>query len=113
MTTRILSALAISLTLAVGAAPAALACGDEHHDAARPVPADAQTVTLKVGGMTCGGCAELVRNALLKVDGVYDAVVDWEAGVDTVKLDGKKFDEAKLDDAIAKAGYKVEKPSKG
>jgi copper chaperone CopZ len=114
MKTRILSVLALSLTLSFAAAPAASAfCGDDHKEAAKPVPADATLVTLKVAGMHCGDCANAIRNALLKLDGVYDAVVSHESGEAKIQVDAKKVDEAKLSEAIVKAGYKVEKPGKG
>lgn len=118
MKTRILSTLAFSLTLSLVAVPSVnaadlQACGDDHKEAGKPVPADAQTVTLKVSGMSCGGCADAIRNALLKLDGVYDATVSHETGVASVQVDAKKMDAAKLGDAIVKAGYAVEKPSKG
>jgi copper chaperone len=113
MITRVLTALALSLALAVVAAPTALACGDDHKEAAKTVPADAQTVTIKVQGMTCGDCANAIRNALLKLDGVYDAEVSHETGLALVKVDASKVDQARLDEAISKAGYKVESPQKG
>jgi len=110
MLIRFLTASALSFSLALVATPAAFACGDEQKEAAKSVPADAQTVTLKIVGMSCGGCADSVRNALLKLDGVYDAAVSFETGIASVQLDGKKVDEVKLTEAIVKAGYKVEKP---
>jgi len=122
MKMRILSLMALSLNLSLVAVPSAFAgepavairaCGDDHKEAGKPVPADALTVSLKVTGMTCGGCADQIRNALMKLDGVYDAVVSHETGVASVQFDGKKIDEAKVGEAIVKAGYKVEKPSKG
>lgn len=112
MITRLLTALTLALTLGFVATPAALACGDKTQEAAKPVPADAQTATVKITGMTCDGCANQVRNALLKVDGVYDAEVNWESGVATVKFDGSKVDQAKLGAAITKAGYGTEAPQK-
>lgn len=108
MLIRIMTALALSATLGLATAPAAMACGDDHEEAAKPAPADAKTVTLKIVGMTCDGCANAVRNALLKLDGVFDATVSFESGLANIKLDGKKVDDAKLDEAISKAGFKVE-----
>jgi copper chaperone CopZ len=109
MLMKILTATALSLTLGLGAAPAAMACGDDHKEAAKPVPADAQTVTLKITGMSCDGCATAVRNALLKLAFVYDATVSYEAGTATVKVDAKTLDPSKLDEAVVGAGFKVEK----
>lgn len=118
MTSAVL-AIVGACTFTLGAAPAtasagpldsATACGDHDKQAGKPVPADAKTLTLKVGGMSCDGCANTVRNALLKLDGVYDATVDWQTGAATVQYDGKKVDDARLGDAIVKAGYTVDKP---
>ena len=44
-----------------------------------PLPV-AVSVTLSVGGMTCAGCAGRVQRALLEVEGVEDARVDWVSG---------------------------------
>jgi|GEM_PF-491704 len=127
MKTRILSLMALSLNLSLVAAPSAfasapassapassaiVACGDDHKEAGKPVPANALTVSLKVTGMSCGDCADAIRNALLKLDGVYDAAVNYETGVANVQIDGTKVDQAKLSEAIVKAGFKVE-PAKG
>eukprot|EP01043_Picozoa_sp_COSAG02_P050015 COSAG02_NODE_5089_length_4642_cov_4.926040_1_plen_957_part_00 len=38
------------------------------------------TMVLIVSGMMCGNCEEKVRAALEAVDGVHEAVADWEAG---------------------------------
>jgi len=120
MKTRILSTMAFSLTLSLVAVPSANAherladaCGDGHKEAGKPVPSDAQTLSLKVTGMSCGDCADAIRNALLKLDGVYDATVNFETGVASVQVDAKKVDAVKLSEAVVKAGFAVEKPSKG
>ncbi len=44
---------------------------------------------LKVNGMVCGGCAGIVKQALLKLEGVKDAQVNYKSGdvqVDTSPL---------------------------
>lgn len=43
-------------------------------------PVDAPVVELAVDGMTCGGCARKLTNALLATDGVTAATVDHDAG---------------------------------
>lgn len=55
--------------------------------------------TLKIDGMTCGGCAAGAQNALLAVPGVISATVDWEKGTGVVAFDAEKV----TPDAIAKA----------
>lgn len=42
--------------------------------------------TLKIEGMMCGHCAACVKNALLAVAGVADAVVSHEKGTAVVTL---------------------------
>eukprot|EP01043_Picozoa_sp_COSAG02_P015374 COSAG02_NODE_654_length_18824_cov_222.971001_4_plen_1049_part_00 len=43
------------------------------------------TVTLDVDGMMCGNCEAKVKGALEGLEGVRDAVVDWEAGTAIVQ----------------------------
>ena len=47
--------------------------------------ADEPSVTLAVEGMMCGNCEAKVRGALEEVEGVREAVVDWEAGTAVVE----------------------------
>lgn len=51
---------------------------------------------LKVSGMTCGGCAAAVQQALLKVDGVKQAEVDFKSGDVRVQFDPKKTTPGKI-----------------
>ena len=67
-----------------------------------------QHLTLRVEGMTCGGCVAAVRNVLSRQPGVKSSKVE----IGSVELD---LDEAaqSLDSvrkAIAKAGYDVVTP---
>ncbi len=39
------------------------------------------TVTLRVDGMTCGGCEQSVRRAVEQVPGVTEATADHQAGI--------------------------------
>jgi copper chaperone CopZ len=66
-----------------------------------------QTVQLDISGMTCEGCAQNVKNALVGVPGVVDAEVSYEKGKAVVKLSGSQADQEKLANAVQKAGYKV------
>ncbi len=67
----------------------------------------AQQVTLKVGGMSCGGCAANVEKALRSVPGVTGAKVDLKGGKATVDYDPAKASEKEMAAAVKKAGYKV------
>jgi len=51
---------------------------------------------LKVNGMTCGGCAGAVQQALLKIDGVKQAEVDFKSGDVKVQFDSKKTTPEKI-----------------
>ncbi|QDU27305.1 Heavy-metal-associated domain protein [Anatilimnocola aggregata] len=73
-----------------------------------PPPAGTTLVKLKLPGMVCGGCAEEVKDTLVKVDGVSNIVTDpvkhecsfWSTkSADDIKA---KLDElAKSSDKIA------------
>ena len=66
----------------------------------------ARRVILKVGGMTCGGCAVTVEQALLKVPGVMAARVSFEEGRAVVTVDPASPAPAQsLVGAVAWSGY--------
>lgn len=50
------------------------------------------TTTLRISGMTCGGCEESVVTALRGVEGVTDATADHEANEATVEGDADPLD---------------------
>ena len=64
-----------------------------------------ETVTLKVDGMTCGGCAASVTRALKTTPGVSDAVVELTAKRATVTFDPAKTSVPAIKSAIDDAGY--------
>lgn len=66
-----------------------------------------RTLTLKIGGMTCGHCSTRVRDAISKVEGVSGAEVSLKEGAATVEYDPEKTDEGKIESAVVKAGYAV------
>ena len=66
-----------------------------------------ETVTLKVGGMTCGGCVASVTRVLKATPGVDDAVVRLDAASATVTFDPARTSVPALKSAIADAGYAV------
>ncbi|MCI0330337.1 MAG: cation transporter [candidate division Zixibacteria bacterium] len=71
-----------------------------------------QTVELGISGMTCEGCAQNVKNALVGVPGVVDAEVNWEEGKAVVKV-SDSVEKNRLKLAVEKSGYKVvSKPEK-
>ena len=64
---------------------------------------------LGVGGMTCNGCANNVKNALSSVVGVSDVNVDLEGAKATVNLDSD-LDKQTLEEAVTAAGYSIHEP---
>ena len=66
-----------------------------------------QTETLKVTGMTCGGCVDVVTRALVAVDGVHNVNVSLANGEAKVDFDESMTSIDNLELAIEKAGYGV------
>ena len=66
-----------------------------------------ETVTLKVEGMTCGGCVASVTRVLKATPGVGDAVVQLDTRSATVTFDPAQTSESTLKSAIEDAGYAV------
>jgi copper chaperone len=66
-----------------------------------------ETVTLKVEGMTCGGCVASVTRVLKATPGVDDAVVRLDARSATVTFDPARTSVPALKSAIEDAGYAV------
>lgn len=67
-----------------------------------------KTETLKVTGMSCGGCAINVAGALKALEGVNDAHVSLESREATVDYDDTQLSAEQLRSAIRHAGYGVE-----
>jgi copper chaperone len=65
------------------------------------------TVTLKVEGMSCGGCVASVTRVLTALPGVSDAAVSLQGGTAKVNFDEARINPAALRAAIENAGYEV------
>jgi copper chaperone len=64
-----------------------------------------ETTTIKVGGMSCGGCVKNVTGALEGLDGVQKAEVSLEQAQAVVSFDGAKLQRADLVQAVEDAGF--------
>jgi copper chaperone len=64
-----------------------------------------ETITIKVGGMSCGGCVKNVTGALEGLDGVQKAEVSLEQAQAVVSFDGAKVQRADLMQAVEDAGF--------
>jgi copper chaperone len=64
-----------------------------------------ETVTIKVGGMTCGGCVASVKRVVQAVPGVESVDVSLDKGQAVVTYDGAKAAPSAFKHAIAAAGF--------
>jgi copper chaperone CopZ len=67
-----------------------------------------QTVTLKVTGMTCGGCVNGVTNLLKAISGVKYVAVTLTPGEASIQYDEQLVSIPQLASAIKDAGYDVD-----
>ncbi len=66
-----------------------------------------KTTTFTIGGMHCSSCSVRNEQALKKIKGVQDAVVNFATHSATVTYDESIVTEMQLHDAVIKNGYKV------
>ena len=66
-----------------------------------------QTMTLKVTGMTCGGCENAVKRALGRLDGVGEVTASHADERVTVAFDPAKVNPELIKARIAAIGYTV------
>ncbi len=67
-----------------------------------------QTEQLKITGMTCGGCANVVTKALQAVSGVSDVLVSLEKAETTIQYDELVTTKDALKLAVQHAGYGID-----
>lgn len=65
------------------------------------------TTTLKAPDITCSGCANSIKNALSKLDGVSTTEVDVESKIVTVRHNEKSSRE-EIMAALDRAGFEAE-----
>jgi len=64
-----------------------------------------QTLTLKIDGMTCGGCVKSVTKVLENLNGVEKAEVSLENADAIISFDESKIQPAALIEAVEEAGF--------
>ncbi len=67
----------------------------------------AETLTLRVTGMTCGGCENAVRRALGRLDGVTEVTASHVEERVGVTFDPSRVTPDAIRQKIAAAGYTV------
>ena len=66
-----------------------------------------EKLTMKVEGMTCGGCVKSIQNALSERDGIRDASADLDNGTVSVDFDPAVIEAAGIKTTIEDAGFDV------
>jgi copper chaperone CopZ len=66
-----------------------------------------ETVTLRVTGMTCGGCENAVRRAVMRIGGVLDVTASHADERVQVTCEGPACPRDAIVAAIEKIGYRV------
>jgi len=68
-----------------------------------------ESVTIKIEGMSCGGCTSSVDKVLNEIDGVSQVEVTLEPGQASVQYDAARTNIDALIAAIEDAGFDVAK----
>ena len=68
-----------------------------------------KSITVNIGGMSCGGCANTVRNAIEDIDGVDRAEVDHESGKTDVYFSEVDDIEEQIAERVEAEGYTLNK----
>ena len=66
-----------------------------------------ESTTLKIRGMTCGGCVASVQRVLNELDGVERADVSLASNEAKIEFDASRVKPADLEAAVEDAGYEV------
>ena len=64
-----------------------------------------ETLTLNIGGMTCGGCVKSVTRILENTEGVAKAEVNLENKNAVIEFDPAKTNPAALIEAVEDGGF--------
>jgi len=65
------------------------------------------SATIKVDGMTCGGCVKSIENALHEQAGIQKVTADLDGRTVAVDFDTNLIQQAAIEQAIEKAGFDV------
>ena len=66
-----------------------------------------QTLTIKIDGMSCSGCADRIRKLLEKETGVRDAVVSYQDASASVTINARATSHRRVREVIERAGFSV------
>jgi copper chaperone len=66
-----------------------------------------ETITLQVGGMTCGGCTASISRALQAKPGVIAVNASLDSGTVEVQVQDNAIDRTGVEAAVEAAGFDV------
>ncbi len=66
-----------------------------------------ERITMKIDGMTCGGCESSVKAALERLDGVQVLDASFEDGTVELLFEPERVARPDLANAVEEAGYEV------
>ena len=72
-----------------------------------PITDKKTRTVLKIGGMTCAGCVNVIQNRLLDTDGVEKCEVNLGAEKVVLEYDSQVTDVGRIEQSVKDAGYKV------
>lgn len=75
---------------------------DTHHEEHNMV-----IITLKIGGMKCGGCEHAVQEAVKTIAGVISTKASHKEGNITIEYDPHQVEETTIRETIQRKGYSV------
>ncbi|MDH5478080.1 MAG: copper ion binding protein [Nitrospinota bacterium] len=65
------------------------------------------TTVIRIDGMSCGHCVNWIEQALRRIEGISEAMVDMERQQAKVSFDETTVTNDMMAEAIEKAGYKA------
>jgi copper chaperone CopZ len=65
-------------------------------------------IKLKISGMKSRECAQIIRESLIEVDGVDQALVDFDKDEAVIEFEGHVPNDEALITAVKQAGYSAE-----
>jgi copper chaperone CopZ len=68
----------------------------------------AYMIKLRISGMKSRECAQIIRESLIEVDGVDEALVDFEKDEAVIEFEGHVPNDEALITAVKQAGYSAE-----
>lgn len=83
--------------------------GADHHKEEKKEGKETEKTELEVDGMTCGGCAADIDEALKETEGVKRNKTSYEEATSRIQYDPSEVSEEELSEEIEELGFSVER----